>query len=418
MVVAAVTGAIAFTIILALLAMSWRKHYLKKARRRAALDPFQDIDGEMIAINEPLIIGDGPVSRGGVYSDPFTDDLRPTTTQPRSLSPGTPLGSGGRSSEVSHQAVVNLDTAPTPSGSGEAGEYYHQRQPTDEQSQPPSATGTSRSRPQSLPPVQTQFAPQFPLPRPASPFDSGAVAYLQYTDGAPDRGPPSPGHNPLERVENNMLTSAFSVASELSPQYSSEAPPVNIDETWRNSPDPIKASSSYRRPTGRRQSFTPSLSGQVFEPGDTVVVTPLDSPTQGPAQGVTSPGSEDVWSPYTIRSGDFSLHSSPTTDLVEIPAHSQDDSNDSETWISSRSGGTSGSLPVVLTAERAQRTPALSLRSPSFTLSSSSHYDQSSMGAAYQSSQALPSSDDPPPPLPSLLPIQPLSLGKKKSFQP
>lgn len=348
-----------------------------------------------------------------MQSDPFTDDSRPIA-QSRSLSPAAGQGSGGRS-ETSHQAVVG--TAPTPEhGSGESAGYHNQRPPADQPpSQPSSEAGTTRSRsPHSLPPVQTQFIPQFPAPRPAtSPlYDSGAIAYLRYADQAPDRGLPSPGHDSTGHTDDNRLTSAFSVASELSPQYTSGIPPPPVDETWRNSPDPIQAASSYCLPVGRRQSFTPSVSGQVGD--DDVVISPLDTPTQG----FTSPASDDMWSPYTIRGDNFG-RPSPIPELTETQSHSQEGSNDTGTWISSQSRSTTASYPVVMTAERLQLTPALSMRSPSFSaslaLSASSHYEDSSRGLTIESSQLLPQSDEPPPPIPPLPPVQPLTLGRKRS---
>jgi len=161
----------------------------------------------------------------------------------------------------------------------------------------------------------------------------------------------------------------------------------------------------------------------MHEPGDAVVITPLNTRTQGPTQGPTSAGSEDASIPYTIRGGNFRSRPSPITEVVEMLRHSQDGSNNSGTWISSRSGDTSASSPVVMTAERVQLTPmALSLASPSYTtsplMSDGSHYEESvpPTGATNNFAQLPPPLDDPPP-LPMLLHVQPLNLGKKRSLQ-
>ena len=363
-----------------------------------------------------------------MHSDPFTDDSRPPGTQSRSLSSATGLGRGLGSglgiglrgnSQDSHQAVVGLRTTPAPEyDGGEPPEYYRQHQPSTDQllhpSHPPpqwSPAGTTRSRsPQSLPPVQTQFPPR----PPSSLLEPGAVAYLQYADQTTDHSLPSPGPDSPGAAEDHRLTSAFSVASELSPQYTAPFPPLKTDETWRHTPDPIKASSSYRHSYDRRQSFTPSFSGELSGFGDNAVITPLDSPMQGPV-------SEDMLSPYSIRGGSFSSHPSPITELAAIIAHSQDGSNDSGTWISTRSMDTSASSPVVMRAERVQLTPmTLSLKLPSHTvspgLSSGSQYEESVHST--EATSRLPQPPPPPlPPLPPLPHIQPLSIGKKRSHQ-
>ena len=403
MIVAASTGAIAFVIILALLAILWRKRYLKEIRRRAASDPFLDLDGEMVTVNQPLIIGGEPGAAATTYSDPFTDDSR-QRTQSGGLSLTTGLGSSARRSNESLEAVVDHNLTPSPDlRGGYAAEHYDQTRQANQllpPSQPPlqrPGTGIARSRsPQSLPQVQTQFPSHPPTQHPSSPpFDPGAIAYLRYADQMPDRTLPSPEHRSPGNHGGHQLTSAFSVASEPSPRYSAHVPPLNMDEAWGSIPDPIRALSSYRPSFDRRQSFTPSVSGPTYEPSNTVVVTPLHNPAQGPA----STESEDVWNPYDIdiRGGGFSSRPSTIPEVSETATHSQEASNDS--------GGTSMSSHVVMTAERVQLTPmALSLRSASFTsspaLSSPSFYED----------------PDPPPlpPLPPLPPVQPLSLGKNR----
>lgn len=406
---AAATGAIALVIIAALMAILCRKRYLKRVRGRAASDPFLDLDGEMVAVNEPLIIGGEPGSGAVAYSDPFTDDSR-QANQSGSLSLSTGLSSvARRSSNESHEAVVDHGQTSTPDPRGGfTAEHHDQPRPTNQlylPSQSPlqrPATGLAPSRsPQSLPQVQTQFKPQFPVPHPSSPpFDSGALAYLRYADQMQDRSLPSPEHRSPGNPEGHQLTSAFSVASEPSPRYSAHVPPLNMGEAWGSIPDPIRALSSYRPSFDRRRSFTPSVSGHAYEPGDTVVVAPYNNPSRCPTQGPTSPGSEDIWNPYDIRDRDFGSRPSPIPEVSETATHSQEASNDS--------GGTSMSSHVVLTAERIQLTPmglsALSLPLPSHTtspaLSSSNYYE-----------------DPDSPPVPSLPPIQPLSLGKNRSPQ-
>ena len=398
---AAATGAIAFVIIAALLAVLCRKRYLKRVRGRAASDPFQDLDGEMVAVNQPLIIGGEPGSGAVAYSDPFTDDSR-QVSQSGSL---TGLGSvARRSSNESHEAVVDHSPTPTPDPRGGFATAQHDRpRPTNQLSPPfqPPRPGIAQSRsPQSLPQVQTQFQPQMAVPHPSSPpFDPAAIAYLRYADQMQDRTIPSPEHRSPGNPEGHHLTSAFSVASEPSPRYSTHVPPFNTDEAWGSIPDPIRALSSYRPSFDRRRSFTPSVSGPAYEPGDTVVIGPYNNPPRGPNQGFTSPGSEDVWNPYNIRDRDFGSRPSTIQEVSETATHSQEASNDS--------GGTSMSSHVVLTAERVQFTPvalsALSLALPSYTtspaLSSSSNYDSDL------------------PPVPPLPPVQPLNLGKNKSPQ-
>lgn len=434
MIVAATTGAIAFVIGMALLILACKKRYLKKPRRRTTLDPFVDLDGELVAVSQPLIIGDGPGPGGAVYSDPFTDDSRPIA-QSRSLSLTTGLGSMVRESNNSSRAVVGTGSTPTPDpGGGMAAGYYDEPQQTD-RLLPPSeyppflpSTEITRSRsPQSLPQVQTQFSPEFPVPRPSSPsFDAGAIAYLRDVDQMTARSPPNPGHY-VSGNADERLTSAFSVTSELSPQYSPRARSLNIQDMLRSSPDPIQASSSYRPPLDRRQSFTTSLSTPVYDCGDTVVITSLDPPTQDPTQSPGSPTSEYTASPATtIRGDNLGSHPSPISEVVEMlqrADYSQEGSNDSGTLISTRSMDTSASSPVVMTAERVQVTPgpmSLPLRSPSYTTSRA-------LAAANRMGETFPptgTTDDfaqlPPPPggsppMPSLPQVQPLSLGKKRS---
>ena len=419
---------------MALLAILCRKRYLKTTRRRATLDPFvDDLDGEMIGVNQPLMVDDGPSPGGAVYSDPFTDDSRPIT-QSRSLSLATGLGSGPRAeSNDSYQAVVGQDSTRAPSPDltvGQAAEYHNQRQSTNQLSLPsqpppqPSPSDITRSRsPQTLPPVQTQFSLKSP-PHPSSPpFDAGAIAYIRYADQTTGRGPPSPSSQySAGDAEDLRLTSAFSVASEPSPRYSTHVPPFDIDEMLRTTPDPIKASSSYRPPFDRRQSLTPTVGGPAYEPGDTLVIAPRDTPTQSP----TNPGSASTLSPSTIRPGNFGSRPSPIPEVVEMSAHSQDGSNDSETWISTRSEDTSRSSPVVMTAERVQLTPMVrsvtSLVSPIYTPSpgppTSNYYGEfvPPTGATNDFPQLSPALDDSPL-LPTLLPVQPLTLGKKRPFQ-
>ena len=432
MIVAATTGAIAFVIAMALLILTCKKRYLKKPRRRTTLDPFVDLDGETAAVSQPLIIGDGPGPGGAVYSDPFTDDSRPIT-QSRSLSLTNGLGSMVRESNNSSRAVVGTGSTPTPDPGGGLAGYHNEHQQTDRPLPPsqyppllPPAKVTRSRSPQSLPQVQTEFSPEFPVPRPSSPsFDAGAIAYLRDADQMTGRSPPNPGHYVPENADER-LTSAFSVTSELSPQYSTHARSLNIQDMLRSSPDPIQASSSYRLPFGRRQSFTPSLNAPVYDSGDTVVIAPLDPPTQDPTQSPSSPTSEYTASPATIRGDNFGSRPSPIAEVVEMlqrADHSQDGSNDSGTLISTRSMDTSAYSPVVMTAERVQVTPgpmSLPLRSPSYTTSQA-------LAAANRIGETLPLTGEtdefarlPPPPggsppMLSLPQVQPLSLGKKRS---
>ena len=407
LIVAACTGAIAFVIIAALLAILCRKRYLKRVSRRAASDPFLDLDGEMVAVNQPLIIGGEPGSGAVAYSDPFTDDSRQVTQSGLSLTTG--LGSVARRSNESHEAVVDHSPTPTPDPRGGfTAEQHDQPRPTNQlspPSQPPlqrPTTGIAPSRsPQSLPQVQTQFQPQIPVPHSSSPpFDPGAIAYLRYADQMHDHSLPSPEHRSPGNPGGHQLTSAFSVASEPSPRYSTHVPPLSTGEAWGSIPDPIRALSSYRPSFDRRRSFTPSVSGPAYEPGDTVVVSPYNNPSRCPTQGPTSPGSEDIWNPYDIRDRDFPSRPSPIPEVSETTSHSQEASNDS--------GGTSMSSHVVLTAERVQLTPmalsALSLTLPSYTTSPAL-----SSGSFYE--------DPDSPPVPPLPPVQPLSLGKNRSLQ-
>ena len=434
----ATTGAIVFVVIVALLAFLCRKRYLKRVRRRATLDPFQeveflDLDNEMVAVNQPLILGDGHGSQLAVYSDPFTDDSQPRN-QMRTPSPAVGTGglTGGRNS-ISHAVVGTVQTLtpePDPEG-GQAAEHYNQHQPIDQQPSAPSQRSPppeiTRSRtPQSLPQVQTQFPPQFPVPRPSSPaFDAGAGSYLSYADQTTDRRPPSPNHYSPGNAEGHVLTSAFRPTSELSPQYTTHFPPPNIDAVWGNSPDPIKGYSLSRRPSlDSRHSLTPSVGGPVYDLGDTTVITPLDSPTQDSAQDPPSPESAYSQSPSTVRGSNHASRPSPITEIVEMLAHPQDGSGDSGTWVSTRSD-TSASSPVVMTAERVRVTPgrSVSVRVPAYTKppgpSTDSYYGQPLLPAAETTKKfpRLPPPPDGPRPLPPLLQVQPLNIGKKKSVQ-
>lgn len=397
----------------ALLAIVYKKRYAKKkVRRRATLDPFLDLDGEMVAVNQPLIIGDGPGPGGAVYSDPYTDDARPRTHS-GSLSLTAPTRIMMMESNNTSRAVVGNDPSPTTDGRVTA-ESNDQHQPTDQL--PPIGIAPPRS-PQSLPQVQTQFPPEIPVPQPSiSTFDAGTLAYLHYKDQTMDRNPP---YLP-ENAEDPMLTSAFSVASELSPQYPVHAA-LNIDEAWRSSPDPIKASSSYRSPSlDRRHSFTPSFSG--YEPEDAMVNVPLDQPAQDPEQGPPSPASEYSTSPQTMRGENRVSRPSPITEIVRMLSRSRDGSNDSETWISAPSEDSS---PVVMTAKKVQVTRgpvSLSLTSPPYITSlgpsTSNRYGESlPQTEATKKFPRLP----PPPgglqPLPPLPQVQPLTLGKKRPAQ-
>jgi len=279
----------------------------------------------------------------------------------------------------------------------------------------------ARSRPpQSLPQVQTQFPP-FPVPQPSSPvFDTGAIAYLRYNDQTAGHNPPSPRLYSPGNAEDLRLTSAFSVASDVSPQYV-QAPPLNIDEMWRRTPEPIQASSAYRPSSDRRHSVTPSVSAHIYEPGDTVVVAPLDPPTaEGHTQDPISPQSEYTSSPQTVRADNFFSPPSPITEVVEMLARSQDGFNDSGTWISTQSERTSSSSPVVMTAERVRVTPgpmSLSLKSPAYTISTGQSTGNPHGGSLPPAgaTDEFGRGGSPPPPLLSLPPVQPLSLGKKRS---
>ena len=419
---AASIGAIVFAIAVALLAILCRKRYLNRIRQGALQDPFLDLDGETVAVNQPLIFGDGSAPGAATYSDPFTDDSRPgplSRTLSLTAEPDNRAGSSGDS----HQAVV--DHTQTPDiRSGLAAEYYNQHQPTGRLPPPPPtsqllAPGVARSQShRSLPQVQTEVPPRFPSPSPASPpYDAGAIAYLRYADQMADRNPPSPRYHSPGVVEDHRLISAFSVASELNPQYSAHVPPMNIDETLRNSPDPIRASSSYRPSFGPGQSPTPSVADHVCAPGDTVVISPMDQYTQCYTQGPT-PGSEN-----TVRGRDFGSRPSPIPELDELLAHSHEGSGGSGTWRSTQSGDTAASSPVLMTAERVQLTTAAStLTLPSYTASPglSTGGNSGEFGlptGIIDEFPRLPPPPDGPPPLPALLPVQPLSLGKRRSHQ-
>ena len=439
LIVAATTGAIAFAIALGLLMRACKKRHRRGARRRTTLDPFVDLDNEMVTVNQPLIIGDGPGPGGVVYTDPFTDDSRPIT-QSRNVSLTTGLGTGVEGSNNSSRAVVGTGSTPTPDpGGGPVPGYYDQHRQTDRllaSSQyppllpPPPPPEITRSRsPQSLPQVKTQFPPEFPAPQRLSPtFDAGAVAFLRDAGQTADHSPPSPGYYSPGNAEER-LTSAFSVTSELSPQYSTHPRSLNIDDMLRSSPDPVQASSAYRDPFDRRHSFTPSLSVPVYDSEDIVVTIPLDPPAQDPTQGLPSPGSEYTASPATIRGGDMSSRPSPISEVVQMlqqAGYPQDGSNDSFTQISTDSMDTTRSSPVVMTAERVQVSPgpmSLPLRSPSYTMV------RELALAAKRTEEALPPTGatdqfaqlQPPPggspPMPPLPQVQPLSLGKKRSAQ-
>lgn len=435
LIVAATTGAIAFAIALVLLMRACKKRYWKKARRRTTLDPFvDDLDNELVTVNQPLILGDGP-GPGVVYSDPFTDDT-PPITQSRSLSLTTGLGSGMERSNNSSRAVVGTGSAPAPDPEGGTlPGYYDQHRQTDRllapSEYPPLLPPPEINRPrtpQSLPQVQTQFSPEFPATQPpSSPFDAGAIAFLRDPGQTTARSPPSPGYFSPGNADER-LTSAFSVTSEISPQYSTHLRSMNIDDMHmlRSSPDPIQASSAYRAPFDRRQSCTPILSAPEYDPGDTVVITPLDPPAQDPP----SPSSEYTTSPATtIRGGDISDRPSPISEVVQMlqqAGYPQVGSNDSFTQMSTDSMDTSRSSPVVMMAERVQVSPGpmtLPLRSASYTtvreLALAAKRTEETLpttGATDQFAQ-LSSPPGGSPSMPPLPPVQPLSLGKKRSVQ-
>jgi len=352
-----------------------------------------------------------------VYSDPYTDDSRPVTqSRTLSLTTGNPVMMG--ESNNTSRAVVGTDPSPSPSGhtDGLVAGYHNQPHQTDQ----PHPTGIARSRsPQSLPQVQTQLPPAFPAPQPSIPtFDAGALAYIHHNDPTAGRNLPSPGHYSPGNAEDPMLTSAFSVAAELSPQYSIHLPHLTIDERWRSSPDPIKTSSSYRQPSfSRRQSFTPNISG--YDPADTTVIAPIDLPMQDLDHGLPSPPSEYSATPHTIRGGNFASRPSPIAEVVETPSHPKDESNDSGTYISTRSD-TSRSSPVVMTAERVQLT-----RGPaSLSLASLAYKTSPGPSTDGRYGESLPPTGVtnefpklPRPPLPQLPQVQPLTLGKKRAAQ-
>jgi hypothetical protein len=412
--VAATTGAIALAIVLALLAIFCRMRHTKRVRQRAGQDPFVDLDldGEMIGANQPLIIGDNPGPAGAGYSDPYTDDSQ---TRARSLSVTTGPGTSLARSNNSLQAVVG--STPTPDlGGGAAAVYYNQFQSTDRRSPPPKlpSSGIAQYRShQALPQVQTQHTSEPSIFQQSSPsFDAGAIAYIRHNDQTTGPGPTSPEHPSPETADGHRLISAFSAGSGLSPQFSPPVPPPSIDEMWRSSPDPIRASSSYRPSVDRRRSFTLSVGGHVHDPGDTVVIAPVDVLTQSPTPSATIPGS-GVSDQHTSHGRNFGSRPSPITEVTEMPSHSQEGSNNSGgTWSSVRSVDSSVYSPVVMKAQRVHLTPtALSIVSP--TPSSGSNYGESlpSLGSTSQFPQ--------PPPLPMLPPpqVQPLSLGKKRSAQ-
>lgn len=391
---------------MALLAILCRKRRLKKLRRRAAQDPFLDLDldSEMVAVNQPLIVGDGPAPGGMAFADPFSDDSRPRTRSRSQSATTGPATSLARSSN-SFQAVVGSTTTPDPGG-GLAVDYHNQLHSTERRSPPPRIppSGITRTR---SPSIQT-------IPRQSSPsFDSGVVAYLRYNDQAADGRPPSPGQFLPGNVEDHRLISAFSASSGLNPRHSNPIPPLNTDETWRNSPDPMKASLSHGLPFDRRHSFTPSISGHISEPGDTVVIAPLDPLTQGPVQFPINTESDD-WDPYNDRSIKFGSRPSPITEITELPSHSQEGSNNSGgTWNSRRSLESSSSSPVVMQAQRVRLTStALSLVSqPTPSTASNNGESIPSSGSSKQLPQL------PPLPVPVLPHVKPLSLGKKRPVQ-
>ena len=410
MIVAATTGAVALAIILALLTILCRKRHLKKLRQHGSNETFAlDLDGEMEAVNQPLIVGDVPSPRAGVYAEPFTDDSRQRTQSGGlSLTPGPsgPTTSTARSNNSS-QAVIRLAPITDPRG-GSATEYNNYHQPTDRLSPPPLSPppGVARARSPSL---QTRYPPEPPIPRQSSPsFDAGAVAYLRHCDQVGDTSPPSPRHYLPGNAEDYRLISAFSASSGLSPQRSTPAPPPEIDEVWRSSPDPIQASSSYRPPIDRRRSFRPNVSGHELEHGDTVVISPLNIPTRPPPSSFFGPGWHDG------RGKSSGSRPSPIAEVTEAPSHSHEESSNSGgTWNSNRSIDSSLSTAVVMHAHRVRITPtALSIVSP-LTQSSGSNYGESltSPGSPSQI-PSLPQS-----PVLALPPIQPLSLGKKRSAQ-
>ena len=379
-------------------------------KQRNIQDPFLDLDpdGDTVAVNQPLIVGDAPAPVGAAFADPFTDESRQRT---RSRNPSVTTGATGLArSNNSFQAVVGSMPTPGLGGSFATG-YYNQNQFTDRRSPPrlpPSGITRTRS-----PSVQSSYPPEFPVPRSPS-FDAGAIAYLRRDGQVDDLSPPSPGRLLPGSTEDHKLMTAFSVASGLSPRFSAPVPPPpNIDETWRNSPEPIAASSSYRLPSGRRPSFTPSVGGQEYEPGDTIVIGPMNVPNRGPAPYPYNDDS-DMSALYDTQDENHNSRPSPITEVTEIPSHSHEGSgNTGGTWNSYRTMDSTSSMPVVMHAQRVHLTPtALSIVTPR-TPSTGSHLEEpfSSTGSV----DRLP----PVPPLPpSLLPkVQPLSLGKKRSAQ-
>lgn len=412
---AATTGSLALAIVLALLTILCKKRHMKRARQRAALGSFRDLDldSEVLAVNQPLIIGDGPAG-GAVYTDPFTDDST-TRTRTRSLSvttgPTPSLARSGNSFQAVPGAIPIQDHR-----DGQVAGYYNQRRSVDHNSPPQfPSPGIVRNRSyQSLVPVHTQPMPEHPVPRQSSPpFDAGAVAYMRNNDQTSAYSPPSPGPFSAGNAEDHRLISAWSAGSGLSPQHSSSMPPPNVDETWRSTPDPIAASSSYTPSINRRQSFTPSVGGHVFEPGDSGVIAPVYASTQSTTRSFTGP-EPDAWNPYTSQGGNFGSRPSPIPEVSEIQTHSQEGTNNSGgTWNSSRSMYSSRSSPVVMQAQRIQVTPTvLSLVSPPTPSSGESHGESL---PSYGTASNLPPL--PPVPAPPLLEVQPLFLGKRRSAQ-
>jgi hypothetical protein len=347
-----------------------------------------------------------------VDPDPFTDDPR-QRTQSGGLSASTGPSTSLAKSNSSFQAVVGSTPNPDPRG-GSATEYHNLLQPTDRHSPPLPLlpqSGITRAR---SPSVRTRSPPDPPIHRQSSPsFDAGAVAYLRNNDPAADVSPPSPGQFLPGNAEDHRLITAFSASSGLSPRHSTHVPPPDIDEMWRNSPDPIKASSSYRPLIDRQRSFTPSVSGYEHEPGDTVVIAPWTTSSRGPPPPSFIRTGSGLYDAHGKHSGS---RPSPITEVTEVPSHSHEgSSNSAGTWNSSRSIDSSSSLPVVMHAQRVRITPtALSIVSPLTLIPST--------GGNYGESHPSSGSPSQIPPLPRLpapvLPqVQPLSLGKKRSAQ-
>lgn len=381
-------------------------------------DPFfeLDLDGETAAVNQPLIVGDGPGPAGAAYSEPFTDDPR-QRSQSRSFSATTGPPPSLTRSNHSFQAVAGSTPTPDPRGNS-AVSYHNQLQPANRRSPPPVLPPSAVTRARSSQ-VQTKIPPESPILRQSSPsFDAGAIAYLRHNDQATDASPPSPGQLSPGNADEHRLISAFSASSGLSPRHSNPVPPPKIDEMWKNSPDPVQASLSYAPPINRWGSFTPSVSGHVHDPGDTIVIGPVDALNHGPPPPPPINTGQDEWNPYNIRDGNFNSRPSPIAETTEPLSHSQEGSNNSGgTWGSNPSMDSSASMPVVLQAQRVRLTPTvLSLVTPP-SPSEGSHYEDSPVLSG-PNTQVPPVPPLPPlPPFPVLPQVLPLSLGKKRSAQ-